>query len=186
MTMQHWVRITPDSVLINGEPLATTARGAALLTEVYRARVNDYPKFFKMDILSKLGFLASELLLQAAGSRHEDSEDRAVILFGRSGSLVCDRHYQATIERMDDFFPSPSLFVYTLPNIVTGEIAIRNRYYGETAFYVLDHRDEQLMDQVIEASFLDGTTQSVLCGWVDCESDDRFEARFAIKAARSA
>lgn len=181
MTTQHWVSIMPDGIVVDDNRLTTENYGCALLTEVYRARVNDYPKFFKMDILSKLGFLASELLLQAAGSRHNDSEDRAVILFGRSGSLVCDCRYQETIERTDDFFPSPSLFVYTLPNIVTGEIAIRNRYYGETAFYMLDHIDEDLMNQVIEASFLDGTTQSVLCGWVDCESEDNFEAHFALK-----
>ena len=59
MTVKQWVRITSESVEVNGEPLATTARGAALLTEVYRSRVNDYPKFFKMDELSKLGWLAT-------------------------------------------------------------------------------------------------------------------------------
>lgn len=176
MKVSQWVKITPESVVVNGQPLTTMAHGAALLTEVYRARVNDYPKFFKMDELSKLGFLASELLLQAAGDRHEASEDRAVILFGRNGSVVCDRKYQQTIEQTDDYFPSPSIFVYTLPNIVTGEIAIRNHYNGETAFYLLAHRDEQLMRQTVAAAFHDGATRSAISGWVDCEQDDRFEA----------
>ena len=90
MTVAGWVKITPTGVVVNGETLTTEARGAALLTEVYRARVNDYPKFFKMDELSKLGFLATELLLQAAGDRHADIDDRAVILFGRSGSVCND------------------------------------------------------------------------------------------------
>ena len=128
MTKKQWVKITPERVILNGEPLITTAQGAALLTEIYRSRVNDYPKFFKMDELSKLGFIASELLLQAEGDRHQDSEDRAVILFNRSSSVTNDRKYQDTIQRPDDYFPSPALFVYTLPNIVTGEIAIRNGY----------------------------------------------------------
>ena len=176
MTTKQWVKITPESVEVSGKTLATTNCGAALLTEVYRAHVNDYPKFFKRDELSKLGFLATELLLQAEGERHSDSDDRAIILFGRNGSLVCDRKYQQTIERLDDFFPSPSIFVYTLPNIVTGEIAIRNHYYGETAFYAMAHCDEQLIRQTIEASLLDPATQSVICGWVDCESDQQFEA----------
>ena len=174
------VHLTPTYAEVNGRRLPTTSQGAELLTELYRSRINDYPKFFKMDELSRLGFVASELLLQAAGDRHADSEDRAVILFGRSGSLVNDRKYQATISQSDDFFPSPALFVYTLPNIVTGEIAIRNHYYGETSFYVLDEHDERLINQVVSASFLDGTTSSAICGWVDCKSRDQFEAHLRL------
>jgi len=176
MTTKQWVKITPERVELNGEPLATTARGTALLTEIYRTRINDYPKFFKMDELCKLGFIASELLLQAEGDRHQDSEDRAVILFNRSSSVTNDRKYQDTIQRPDDYFPSPALFVYTLPNIVTGEIAIRNGYYGETSFYVLDAYDEATIRATVEASFLDGMTQSAICGWLDCEDADHFEA----------
>lgn len=176
MKKLHEVRITPERVVIDGRQLSTAATGASLLTEVYRSELNDYPKFFKMDELSRLGFLASELLLQADGSRHSDSEDRAVILFNRSGSLCNDRKYQSTIQQADDFFPSPSLFVYTLPNIVTGEIAIRNQYYGETSFYVLDQKDDVLVEQTFAAAFIDPMTQSIIGGWVDCEDKDHFEA----------
>lgn len=172
----HKVSITPGRVMLDGQHFDLSSTGFDMLTEIYRSRINDYPKFFKMDELSRLGFIASELLLQAAGDRHAGSEDRAVILFGRSGSLCNDRKYQATIQHPDDFFPSPSLFVYTLPNIVTGEIAIRNQYYGETSFCVLDHEDELLMQQTFEAAFLDPMTQSIIGGWVDCEDKDHFEA----------
>lgn len=183
LTTKQWVKITQNGVEVGGKPLATTARGAALLTEVYRTRVNDYPKYFKMDDLSKLGFLASELLLQAVDGQCADNENLAVILFGRSGSAVTDRKYQATIEQEDDFFPSPSVFVYTLPNIVTGEIALRNKYHGETAFYVVDHRDDALMEQVVTSSLQGTNVHGVICGWVDYESDDNFEAAFALKLA---
>jgi 3-oxoacyl-[acyl-carrier-protein] synthase-1 len=176
MNKRHWVRITSESVVVDGIQLQTSATGAGLLTELYRLKVNDYSKFFKMDELSKLGFVASELLLQAAGDRHSDSEDRAVILFNRSGSLCNDRKYQETIQQVDDFFPSPALFVYTLPNIVTGEIAIRNTYYGETSFYVLAEKDDKVISEVIEASFRDTMTQSVIGGWLDCEDKDHFDA----------
>ena len=59
MRVKSWVRITPTSVELNGEQLKVNASGAALLTELYRTYVNDYPKFFKMDELSKLGFIAA-------------------------------------------------------------------------------------------------------------------------------
>lgn len=174
------VTITPEEVILNGEKLRTTAQGGALLTELYREHINDYPKFFKMDELSKLGFVASELLLQSTNDRHMDSRDRAVVLFNRTGSLCNDRKYQSTISDIDNFFPSPSLFVYTLPNIVTGEIAIRNKYYGETSFYVIDHDDPELIRETAENALRQGTANSVICGWLDCEDQDHFMARMEI------
>ena len=87
-----------------------------------------------------------------------------------------DRKYQDTIRHDDDFYPSPSIFVYTLPNIVTGEIAIRHHYYGETAFYVLNEHNEQMMHDVLTATFADDTTTSAVTGWIDCETKDQFNA----------
>ena len=173
---RQWVRMTPSGVEVSGIVLATSARGAALLTEVYRGYVNDYPKYFKMDEAAKLGFLASELLLRAEGDRHDHSDDCAVVLFGRSGSIVSDCRFQASLDGEEGFFPSPSVFVYTLPNIVTGEIALRNHYYGETAFYALDRYDSALISQVAKATFADGTVGSMICGWVDYEDDYHYEA----------
>jgi len=116
------VYINPETVMVNGKPLEHKEKGAALLTELYRNHIGDYPKFFKMDSLSKLGFMASELLLQAeGGQRFEPREDRAVIFFNKSASLQADTAYQATIQDAENFFPSPAAFVYTLPNIVTGK-----------------------------------------------------------------
>lgn len=172
--------ITPDEVILNGERLSTTKQGGALLTELYREKINDYPKFFKMDELCKLGFVASELLLQVSGDRHEGTADRAIVLFNHTGSLCNDRNYQKTINDKENFFPSPSLFVYTLPNIVTGEIAIRNHYYGETSFYVLDQDDPSLIRAVAEDVISQGRAKSVICGWLDCEDKDHFLARLEV------
>lgn len=43
-------------------------QGNAQLTGLYRSQIGDWPKFFKMDTLSKAGFVASELLLKKVGS----------------------------------------------------------------------------------------------------------------------
>ena len=176
MKIRHEVLITPERAVVDSMPIPVTTHGIDMLTELYRTRINDYPRFFKMDELCRLGFVASELLLQAAGDRHADSEDRAVVMFNSSGSVCNDRKYQATLQQPDGFFPSPSLFVYTLPNIVTGEIAIRNGYHGETAFYVLDKKSSALIDNALRATFCDETTQSILGGWLDCEAPDDFLA----------
>lgn len=173
----HRVSISPDKVVIDGRTLTHNDNGSALLTELYRAHVGDYPKFFKMDTLCKLGFIASELLLNAEGKRcFEPREDRAVILFNRNASLQADTHYQSTIQDPENFFPSPAAFVYTLPNIVTGEIAIRNKYYGETSCIVIEDADEHLMTQNLKAAFQDPVTTSIIGGWVDCSDEEHFKA----------
>ena len=174
------IMITPDEVILNGQKLSMTKQGGALLTELYREKINDYPKFFKMDELCKLGFVATELLLQDGGDRHEGTADHAIVLFNRTGSLCNDRNYQKTINDMENFFPSPSLFVYTLPNIVTGEIAIRNHYYGETSFYVLDEDDPALIRAMAEDVIMQGRAKSVICGWLDCEDKDHYLARLEV------
>lgn len=177
----HSVVIRPDAVEVDGRHLPIEAHGKDLLTALYRQYVGDYPKYYKMDPLSRLGFIASELLLQAEGAeRFVACDDCAVIFFNHSSSVCADRQYIETIADPDNCFPSPSVFVYTLPNIVTGEIAIRNGYHGETSFYILPRQDDRLMQQILQASCLDSTTQSILCGWLDYEDDAHFVADLRI------
>ena len=177
----HSVLIRPDAVEVDGRRLPIDTHGKDLLTALYRQYVGDYPKYYKMDPLSRLGFIASELLLQAEGAeRFVACDDRAVIFFNHSSSVCADRQYIETIADPDNCFPSPSVFVYTLPNIVTGEIAIRNGYHGETSFYILPRQDDRLMQQILQASCLDSTTQSILCGWLDYEDDAHFVADLRI------
>ena len=140
------------------------------LTALYRAEVGDYPKFFKMDTACKLGFLLAERL--AEEPRFTPREDRAVLMFSTCGSLCNDRHYEDTVRE----FPSPSLFVYTLPNIITGEIAIRNKFEGETSAYVLERFDPETFVTLVEQAFQDAVTESAVCGWVDVRSYDDFTA----------
>ena len=173
----HDIVITPAYANLCGEMLPTQAVGDLLLVELYHKYVADYPKFFKMDALSRLGFVASELLLQKEGNRFYHREDRAVIMANRNGSIKNDRDYYETIRDRQNYYPSPSLFVYTLPNIVTGEIAIRNHYYGETAFYLLGGEAE--LDMLLETSIVPPTT-SVLAGWIECNERDDFLCKLKI------
>jgi 3-oxoacyl-[acyl-carrier-protein] synthase-1 len=80
-------------------------------------------------------------------------------------------------------FPSPALFVYTLPNIVTGEIAIRNKYAGETSAFVMEKFDPELFVRTVEEAFQDRETREAVVGWIDCRSEEDFEA-FAFLVGR--
>lgn len=174
----HRVHILPDGVTLDGRPLPVQSQGAGLLSEIYRKYVGDYPKYHKMDALSRLAFLATELLL-SRGDVPQDS-GRATILFNRTSSVVADRCHLGSIAKPGEFYPSPSVFLGTLPNIATGEIAIRHGYTGETSLYITDFRDEALMKKVVGSSFSPGGFRSLICGFVDCDRGDSFEADLKI------
>lgn len=174
----HRVHILPDGVTLDGRPLPVQSQGAGLLSEIYRKYVGDYPKYHKMDSLSRLAFLATELLL-SRGDVPQDS-GRATILFNRTSSVVADRCHLGSIAKPGEFYPSPSVFLGTLPNIATGEIAIRHGYTGETSLYITDFRDEALMKKVVSSSFSPGGFRSLICGFVDCDRGDSFEADLKI------
>lgn len=184
--MTHKIILTDHSLEQDGVCVDCDAQGIELLNRLYHEEIGAYPKYFKMDLLGKVGFVASELLLQreCAGAVEErpyyGTDLRAVLLFGRAGSLYADRRYQSTIANREAFFPSPSYFVYTLPNIVTGEIAIRNRYYGETDYLLMGDKDWDEMRRHIDAVFSDGHAESVLAGWLDCYDENHFTAELII------
>lgn len=176
-TTTHRVSISTTEVIVDGTPLSIEQGSNGLLTNIYKQKIGEYPKYYKMDGLCRLGFVASELLLQAEGNvRFKDCYDRAVVLFNRSSSISSDKKFLKSIQDKENYFPSPSVFVYTLPNIVTGEIAIRNHYYGETSFYILPSKNERQMNEVLETVFVDTQCKSVLTGWIDYEDGEHFEA----------
>lgn len=180
MKTEHTINVTDNYICMDGKELTVQATGEELLKQVYYKYIGNYPKFHKMDVLSKLGFIASELLLQAEGcTRFEERSDRAIILFGKNASVCNDREYQKTIENPDNFYPSPSVFVYTLPNIVAGEIALRNKYHGETSYIIVENKEQMKahMERIVNTS---AQTSSFIYGWLDAPERDVFEAEMCI------
>ena len=137
------------------------------LTDMYREKGIDYPKFFKMDPLAKAGFLAAEETLGAAGLRSgEPKPDMSLVLVNRTSSTVDDVAFQKGLSP-DNYFPSPALFVYTLSNIVCGEIAIRNKILGETSFYIDPEPSPKRLMRYVRWAFADPAINRVLFGWVE-------------------
>lgn len=195
-TTTHAIRITPEEVVLDHQKLWEGNQNAnekleeqegaghhSLLTSLYKQMIGNYPKFYKMDGLSRLGFVASEILLNA--EKGETDKERAIIFFNHSSSIASDRNYKESINDKDNYFPSPSIFVYTLPNIVTGEIAIRNHFHGETSFFILPDKDERMMEEILQASCRDAQSKSFLTGWIDYEDERHFEADLKIKKMRN-
>lgn len=172
------VEITQHGVSVNHKALLVEAQGKELLTDIYKHHLGNYPRFYKMDILSQLGFVASELVLKSI--LKPDYEHMAVILFNRSSSLCVDKEYLASIAEPDNYFPSPRTFVYTLPNMVNGEIALRHGINEETAFYILPHKDETVMNHLMRLTLARLTVSCCLVGWLECSSKDEFVAELKL------
>ncbi len=184
MEIRHRVVVTPRTVSVDGAAIKTQSTGKEMLTELYKQYMDDYPKFYKMDAMCRLGLVTAELLSKAENHATDRTAERSIILFNHSSSEATDRQYQQLIVRQEDFFPSPSVFIYTLPNMVAGEIAIRHQYKGETSFYILPEHDETLMAEVMEATSADAATTDILGGWIDYEDENHFEADFFIATRR--
>ncbi len=143
------------------------------LAQLYRNIGMNYPKFFKMDRLCKFGILGAESLLKDYNFDRENVKaDWGIILMNSASSLDNDRRYQETIAT-DNYYPSPAVFVYTLANIVTGEIAIRHKIGGESSFYVMPEYKQELIEEVIDHAFTANPELThIICGWVDVDGEE--------------
>ncbi|MCX6297403.1 MAG: 3-oxoacyl-ACP synthase [Bacteroidetes bacterium] len=138
------------------------------IKSVYKHFQFNYPKFYKMDHLCKLAFVTSELLLKSNPvTQKYSSEDIAIIISNSTSSLEIDTEHQNTISDKGNYFPSPAIFVYTLSNILIGEIAIRNSIKGENTFFIFDKFDPVFMSSYINSLLKSGKAKCCITGWVD-------------------
>lgn len=137
--------------------------GTDWLLFVYKHFAFDYPKFYRMDNLSKLGWLATEILLRDGYSKSYQPEDVGIVLANKSSSLDTDIKYFESVKSI----ASPALFVYTLPNIVMGEMSIRHHLKGESVLFVSDQFDAGFIQQYVQDLFTEGSVQSCICGWLE-------------------
>jgi 3-oxoacyl-[acyl-carrier-protein] synthase-1 len=169
------VRITPDSLWVDGQAVPTENQGSALVTEIYKKYLADGSRFFKMDLYSRLAYVGTGLLAKDS-LEGCDPEDRALFIFTQNGSLLADRKHLSTFADPKEFFPSPAVFINTLPNVVLGEIAVRNNVKGETTLVLLPERDETAMQMVIDATLAATRPSVIMYGWVDCDAENSFIA----------
>lgn len=137
-----------------------------------------YPNFFKMDNLSKLGFLAADVLLKKCDTYISDKPDETgIIITNASSSLDTDFKYFDSIKDSENYFPSPSVFVYTLPNIMIGEICIKHKITGESAFFVSEKFDPDFIYNYVTDLFSLKKVRKCLTGWVEL-MDEKYDCVF--------
>lgn len=167
-------RIKNKAVFLNGKLVfaAANTNFTDFSKSVYSAFKFNYLKYFKMDQLSKLGFMAAELLMHDFSPKNQvKGEDIAVLMANAASSIDTDRKHNDSIQNRHNYFPSPSVFVYTLSNILVGEICIRHQFKGENAFYISKNFDANLICNQANQMLNEESAKAVLMGWVDYEDD---------------
>ena len=179
LLIRKYCGIRKQRVVVDGKKVFGQEDDAAarmFLKSVYRHFRIDYPKFFKMDGLSKLGFLTAEILLgDPAPAQIHAPENGGIILTNASSSVDIDKKHFDTIKTREQYFPSPSNFVYTLPNIMAGEIAIRHGMKGENSVLISRQFDPELIVGITRLAFETESLTFCICGWVEM-NDEHYES----------
>lgn len=180
--IKKYSQIKNQTIWVNGKAIfSDDSEGfSTFIKSAYQALNTSYPKFFKMDNLSKLAFLAADVILKDENLNPEEN-NIALIFSNKASSLDTDRKHQAAIEKEGDYFPSPAVFVYTLPNICLGEISIKHKLYSENSFFIFDRFNAEHLQLYANSLLRTGKAQKVLCGWVDLDENNYDAFMFLIE-----
>jgi 3-oxoacyl-(acyl-carrier-protein) synthase len=117
---------------------------------------SDPSRFLRMDLMCRLGFMATELLAVDFTAMTDARRERlGVCVESFTGSLDTDIRFAQT--------PRPSIFAYTLPSTVIGEICIRHRLNGPVLSLISPNTNGA--NALTEAAewLRDGGAKMVLC-----------------------
>lgn len=170
------ISIRPGVVEFNGTTIFSSSETdfAPFIREAYKNLGENNMKFYKMDNLCKLGYIAAGYLLKDVNYQPEEI---GIILANASSSLDTDCKHQAIISKEGDKDASPAVFAYTLPNVVLGEICIRHKIKGENTFFVCPHYDSGLLEDYARIVMSKGKLRTCVIGW--CElMDGQYQAEF--------
>lgn len=178
--IQNYIHIKDQMISLNEKVLYRdeTEDFTSFIKNAYKFLDTTYPKFFKMDNLSKLAFLAADVLLKAENldvqseNEPENRSNIALVFSNRASSLDTDRKHQTSIENAEEYFPSPAVFVYTLPNICLGEISIKYKLHSENSFFIFERFNPDHLYEYATYLLRFSKGEKVLCGWVDFDNSN--------------
>jgi hypothetical protein len=167
--ISSFCHIKLNKCYVNGKPIHSFNYDSIddFIKEFYKSLELEYPKFYKMDLLAKIAFLGTELLKNECPEILNYGDDQIALIFSNNNSsALTDVNFLNSYQ--NGGVPSPSLFVYTLPNILIGEIAIRNKWYGENIFTVAAKFDAKYFANYCRV-LLQNKAEAALCGWLEID-----------------
>ena len=171
--VKSFCTIHNNEIILNGETVFSTEPTvfSDFSKKAYQHLEMNYPKFFKMDNLSKLAFLGAELLLKSENDTSKEN-NTALVFANKSSSLDTDVKYQNSISDSENYYPSPAVFVYTLPNICLGEISIKHQLKSENSFFIFADYNPVFMEKYSSILLQTQKADKVLCGWVEYYNEE--------------
>ena len=146
------------------------------IREAFKKLGDDNMKFYKMDNLCKLGYVTAGYLLNGLQFA---PEEMGIVLMNSYGSLDTDLDHEKIISEQGDAMASPAVFVYTLPNVVIGEICIRYQIKGENTFFVNEGHETERTMKYIEKAMEKTNLHYCIFGWCDLIGD-KYRAAFSL------
>ncbi len=180
LAVSRYCLVRNGKVVLNDKLLYEEDRSTdfpSFIRSLYKKDGSDYRKFFKMDRLSKLGFLTADILLEK-GQHKPDLKDEeiAIVISNSQSSLETDARFLETIPDKANYFPNPALFVYTLPNLMVGELCIRYRIKGENIFFISQKPDFDFLHGYVTNMLQFTAMKAAITGWVDLDMQLNYEA----------
>jgi hypothetical protein len=176
MLITRTAHITRNRVDANGKNIFLAEDDpnfAEFIKAAFKSLNQPYPKFYKMDNLCKLAFVGAEALLNGLDLLERYSrEDIALVFLNRASTMNTDREHQLSIDSRENYFPSPAIFVYTLPNIMMGEICIKQKFFGENLLLVSEKFDAELLFHQTQQLMSRNKAKAVIAGWADVDGED--------------
>ena len=158
------VSIENSCLSMNGETVFSSSalNFAQFIREAYKNTGGSNMKFYKMDDLCKLGYTAVEYLLK---EKNFQPEEIGILLVNAAASLNTDIRHQMIINQEGDHAASPTVFVYTLPNVVAGEICIRHKIQGENTFFIEKEFDADKLEEYARIVMKKSNLKACITGW---------------------
>lgn len=180
-----YCHIDSSKVIVDGQvELENSANEAFVeyMKSIYKHYDIKYPKYFKMDNLCKLAFIASEIILKDnAAIKLLDSNRIGVILQNSHSTIDTDMSYVDTIKDKSNYYPSPAIFVYTLPNVMIGEICIKNKFQGENTCFISKEFDAEFISEYVNNLLDSGKVDICLTGWADYVENNYITKLFLVE-----
>ncbi len=139
---------------------------AEFIRREFKAFDSPNMKFYKMSDLSKALYVAVENLLAVEGLEDVEPVRRAIVMANRSASLDADIAHQLIVNQNNAEGASPAVFVYTLPNVATGEMCIRHKIMGDNTFFI-ENEYSGFAEEYSRYLINSGQMDAVICGWCD-------------------
>lgn len=169
--IKSYCRITNDKIISDDATILKRNENESIdefLKRIYQLSEAGYPKYHKMDLLCKAAFLAVELISKKESIYETET---ALAFSNRSSSMVSDEKHALSIYE-EESTASPAVFVYTLPNIILGEISIRHKLLSENVFFIFDKFTPEFLVPYVGQTLNDKKSELVLAGWAEIDEQN--------------